>query len=203
MPPSEMNPSTPPDLAAFEQLLLGLQPADGGCNRDQIMFAAGQASSRTVGVSSRLWRGISVVATVAAVLLSGLCWNLWRQNKALQFDIIAQRNTDEKPSIPEVPRQVAVAQSRGEVPPEITAAVSEVMPSETSRWSYVRLREQALRFGVDTSAVSEVPATGPHAAAVVPTYESLLKESRRIRQAEGDSANEFLPSHFGDPGEKS
>jgi hypothetical protein len=203
MSSSEMNPSTPPDLVAFEQLLRGLQPVDGVCNRDQIMFAAGQAAGRTVGVSGRLWQSVSVVAIVATVSLSGLCWSLWRQNIVLQFEVIAQRNTDEKISSPETQTQIAVAQSQNEVPPEPAVAVSEIMPTETSRWNYVRMREQALRFGVDASAVSEVPVSSPQAAAVVPTYESLLKESRRMRQTEGDSANEFLPALFGNPGEKS
>lgn len=198
-----MNRSTPPDLAAFEQLLRGLQPADGGCNRDQIIFAAGQAAGRTVGVSGRLWQGVSVVAIAATISLSGLCWNLWRQNTVLQSEVIAQRNSEVTPAVPEVPKQIAVVQSQSEAPSEPVAGVSETMPSETSRWNYVRMREQALRFGVDASAVSEVPVSSPQAAVAAPTYESLLKESRRLRQTEGDSTNEFLPSLFGKPGEKS
>lgn len=186
----EMNFSSPPELAALEGMLSGLQPAASGIDRDRLMFLAGKASAAPaakapVMSASRVWKSISALATAAAVVLSVGCWNLWQENAALRtmaldtpavpLQTLPAPAESLSPAMP-LPRSTMTAQS---------PTVSTPDEKLTGPATYLQLRTRIQQFGVEALATNEPVATGKQAPAA--TYESLLDEFQ-LRPRKSDAS---------------
>ena len=124
-----------PELKALEAALKGLSASAGGLNRDELFFRAGQAAAPDKG--GHIWPGVAaVMACVAAALGFALALR-----PATRVEQIIVR-------VPSPPPESAPT----EVP---AAAASTPAPSAEQRDArvdadYLRVREQVLRWGVES-----------------------------------------------------
>lgn len=182
-----MNFSVPPELATLEVALSDLQPVDAACDRDRLMFLAGQASALRSAVVRPWVRKVFTGFTIMATLLLGYgCWSLWQENSALRSLAQAAVSTPEKrlAASEEVkPDQTQLPLIAGQrVDSKSTAAPTVPRSLRSGPMSYVQLCDEALQLGIEGQVSKPQPVPrNSNSSPIEPTdasYASLIKELR-------------------------
>lgn len=125
-----MSETSDPGLTRFEEALKSLAPAPACLDRDQLLFRAGQASSRRRGW---VWPAASAVLAAVALTLGAL---LVFRSAPPPIERIIQ-----VPAPPTQPMDRPLLEDSPSVPDAVTA-----VPRPPG---YLRLRDEVLRWGAD------------------------------------------------------
>lgn len=148
---SEVNP---PD-ASLEDLLLSLRPQPSGINRDQLMFAAGQAAAEVANRRSRRWFAASTAAGWMMAIGSGSVWFLNdRPDPAVPTQIAVHPEQTAAPAL----ETVVIVQPPDSQPPQV------IEVPKTDPWRVIVLPERKLRQDEDLTVLGTRPRREPRAA---------------------------------------
>ncbi len=150
--------SLPNDLSEFAAALRSLSPAPVELNRDQLMFAAGEASAtkspaRSTSSANRRWQFAWPLANAALILV---CLTLgWR--------LKTSAGQPERVVYVERPAATSVAQASAAATSDSIVREHEVLTANAQ--SYLLLRERVLSGGVES-----LPDSGADNSASSPSY---------------------------------
>ncbi|MCI0377517.1 MAG: hypothetical protein L0215_07920 [Gemmataceae bacterium] len=134
------------DLSELERVLTGLQPKPPTLNRDDLLFRAGRASVR----GRWFWPATTLCLGIVSACLAVVLWSQPNEGPEIRYVYVRQ-------IVPAPQGPLVVPQP---VPgPDAPEMEQSPPPSPLSGYSYWRLQQQAVRFGVDS-----LPATWTQAA---------------------------------------